>query len=1085
MDAFSVSGNITKALFLQEQIVALEAELAQLVALPAVAGGVGFVRNSSLPTGDEGDDSKVQAKTLIAVATIVVTLIVCVSIAFEKGQEWLEEHTIDVLMPILKGIFGELTILGFIGLLMFMVTKVGKQSLNSLVCRDDNAWWGNDEEVCPHNETTGKWDPSMGCRENPLIELTETAHMILFFVMMIFMAQAVMLIELAMNRMADWARYEDKCSLTGAEKAVEDHRNAKAQFQQLGVCMRRCTGCYKIYAKSCSCCLRNTRTYRVWYHYRDSEHLLEYLGSRSAFIKSYNSNSHEASNSHHRLRGDFDFAQYSLKTLARSLKDIVQITPMNWAMLWVIFALFLAADFVDLVTNSQSILLMACAIFGGYLSCAFVLAARFKVSKVKSLLVHPMHLHDGHPLRDKTLLARGLPLTGIGIASNLNSVNTARTAGWDSTEREQKLSSFQGAQGGIRRGQNRDSAGIRRLSQAKKMIADMAATNVLSTDTLDTPLLLNPDEPDDENNFTSLVDHVMRSDTPPNITDRGRERRSSLKVIFSKEMLLEKLGLVQTNLNEEHKPLYRYHFDGSELEEPPMSSICGCMGKHTPNHHEALFWGGKYGPELFYGYIRTQLVVISLYLGVSVVVFQKPCIEYFEDPENLGHTPGIQIWGPLAICLVALAPIVFMLFELSEIIPILVRVSNTELMVDGDSVNDTLRVMKSRLALRALHNISCFMADIDLKAEQCQTAALKSSVFNQLNSVERAELMKSCEMHNYSPGKKIITQGQENDTMYVISQGYAEVQVNGKTVATLPPGKEFGEISMVGGHRCNADVVVKTRMIVFALHRTAYVKHLQGKNLFREEMIKENPSNPKLSATSGIFTRGGRRKSLARVIALRKNSHGDLMSAIGELDEGETQFSSLSSLARQSGHDKSGSSFDGLYEHEQEQKSQPPDSVSDTRTAHHWNRVRGLVKPSEDRTTSCDAESLKDSLHTISVDTNHDGNADLVLVDANGDGNIDSIGLDTTGDGKIDTYKKWESGVPDVQPGSLAAILRKKKSEETLAQQRKIALTDLFYVIDKHGDGNIEEDELSEFLENVSLHSLHCFCTTFAFVCSP
>ena len=86
MDAFSVSGNITKALFLQEQIVALEAELAQLVALPAVAGGVGFVRNSSLPTGDEGDNSKVQAKTLIAVATIVVTLIVCVSIAFEKGQ---------------------------------------------------------------------------------------------------------------------------------------------------------------------------------------------------------------------------------------------------------------------------------------------------------------------------------------------------------------------------------------------------------------------------------------------------------------------------------------------------------------------------------------------------------------------------------------------------------------------------------------------------------------------------------------------------------------------------------------------------------------------------------------------------------------------------------------------------------------------------------------------------------------------------------------------------------------------------------------------------------------------------------------
>merc|ERR1712072_285065 len=109
----------------------------------------------------------------------------------------------------------------------------------------------------------------------------------------------------------------------------------------------------------------------------------------------------------------------------------------------------------------------------------------------------------------------------------------------------------------------------------------------------------------------------------------------------------------------------------------------------------------------------------------------------------------------------------------------------------------------------------------------------------------------------------------------------------------------------------------------------------------------------------------------------------------------------------------------------------------------------------------------KDSLGQISMDTNHDGSADLVLVDVNGDGNVDTIGLDTNGDGKIDTYRKWDVGVPDIKEGSLAAILKKKKSKQTLAQQRKIALTDLFYVIDKHGDGSIEEDELSEFLENV------------------
>jgi hypothetical protein len=56
-----------------------------------------------------------QRKTLIVIALIVVSGIVLVSIAFEKMQEYAEEHIIEVLKPILKSIFGELTILGFIG----------------------------------------------------------------------------------------------------------------------------------------------------------------------------------------------------------------------------------------------------------------------------------------------------------------------------------------------------------------------------------------------------------------------------------------------------------------------------------------------------------------------------------------------------------------------------------------------------------------------------------------------------------------------------------------------------------------------------------------------------------------------------------------------------------------------------------------------------------------------------------------------------------------------------------------------------------------------------------------------------------
>ena len=70
-----------------------------------------------------------QERVLIITAVVVVTLIVVISIAFEKMQEWLEDHIMEVLEPVLKSIFGELTILGFIGLIMFFVTKFGKHGL--------------------------------------------------------------------------------------------------------------------------------------------------------------------------------------------------------------------------------------------------------------------------------------------------------------------------------------------------------------------------------------------------------------------------------------------------------------------------------------------------------------------------------------------------------------------------------------------------------------------------------------------------------------------------------------------------------------------------------------------------------------------------------------------------------------------------------------------------------------------------------------------------------------------------------------------------------------------------------------------
>jgi CRP-like cAMP-binding protein len=354
-----------------------------------------------------------------------------------------------------------------------------------------------------------------------------------------------------------------------------------------------------------------------------------------------------------------------------------------------------------------------------------------------------------------------------------------------------------------------------------------------------------------------------------------------------KEQLMQQAGIVHASMHdEEHQPLYKFHYDGTERDDAGEWSCCGCFCKHKPDLHQGLFWGGEMGVEIFYGYIRTQMVLVALYLGTFAVIFASAVGAYFEEYSKDHHHEGpggiteaeessISTWGPLLVFFLALFPLVFMLYELGELIPLLVRITTTEEMVDDEAISAVLRIMKSRRALRALHNISCFMADVDKVADECRAKALSSSTFGMLTEEEREKLMLDCEMHTYLSGHEIIKQGQINNALYIISQGKVQVVVDGISVATLDAGKEFGEISMLKGHPCNASIISKERTVCFSLNKAAFEKHLRGKNKVREAMIeasgaeklyKHKSSN---SAASGMMTNTGRRSSLVKVAEVK------------------------------------------------------------------------------------------------------------------------------------------------------------------------------------------------------------------------
>ena len=79
------------------------------------------------------------------------------------------------------------------------------------------------------------------------------------------------------------------------------------------------------------------------------------------------------------------------------------------------------------------------------------------------------------------------------------------------------------------------------------------------------------------------------------------------------------------------------------------------------------------------------------------------------------------------------------------------------------------------------------------------------------------------------------------------------------------------------------------------------------------------------------------------------------------------------------------------------------------------------------------------------------------------------MGIDTTG--RQGHFQSWKSDVPEAQRIACRNFNEKEKQGDSRST-KKIALTDLFYVIDKQGDGNIEE-WLAEFLEN----GVHLLCT--------
>ena len=113
-----------------------------------------------------------------SISTIVLLLIV-LTLAFEYGKESIEESADRNMEPIIQGLFGELTVLGFLSMVTFCVTKMGVfDKLGAYLFGE-----GEEEE---------------------LLEIFESVHFMLFFIMVFFVINVLVLMHGSKRQSHKW-----------------------------------------------------------------------------------------------------------------------------------------------------------------------------------------------------------------------------------------------------------------------------------------------------------------------------------------------------------------------------------------------------------------------------------------------------------------------------------------------------------------------------------------------------------------------------------------------------------------------------------------------------------------------------------------------------------------------------------------------------------------------------------------------------------------------------------------------------------------------------------------------------------------
>jgi hypothetical protein len=231
----------------------------------------------------ENEDESIPEKELdITVMVWIVVLLIFLTVAFEGMKEFLEEEVNDDMKIILEKLFGELTVLGFLAMITFIITTTG------YFAKLSEYLFGEKEE---------------------LLEYFELIHFSIFFIMIFFVGQVIVLVNEATQIEKEWTALDKLCRINPEDSTTA--ASVRGEIQS-GPASGNSSSALMLF-------LRNKVT-------EVEEDELIFKALRSEFILERSSEApFEPVPEANRIENDFNFGRYLSLSLTHLLTRVVEV----------------------------------------------------------------------------------------------------------------------------------------------------------------------------------------------------------------------------------------------------------------------------------------------------------------------------------------------------------------------------------------------------------------------------------------------------------------------------------------------------------------------------------------------------------------------------------------------------------------------------------------------------------------------------------------------------------------------------------------------------------------------------------------